>query len=225
MKLLMVDANGAPRGERTVAPSKVLAVGRNYRDHAVELGNLPPPEPLLFFKPPSALIGSGEPIVRPPGFVRVDYEGELAVMIGRPGRRIPASRALEHVLGAVCLNDVTVRDLQKLDSQWTRAKGFDTFCPIGPRLVAGLDLSDLEIVTRLNGEIVQRARTSSMVFSIPEVIAYASEVMTLEEGDLIATGTPAGVGPIEPGDRVSVEVEGIGVLENPVIADPAGKET
>lgn len=202
-----------------LAPQKIIAVGRNYRAHAAELGNEAPAEPLLFFKPPSALIGPGAAIRRPSSFGRVDYEGELAVVIGQAGKRIPPGRALEHVLGVTCLNDVTCRALQKRDNQWTRAKGFDTFCPIGPRIVAGLDPGDLAIETRLNGEVVQSARTAHMVFSIADVIAYISAVMTLAPGDVIATGTPAGVGPIAAGDVVAVEIEGVGVLENPVEAD------
>lgn len=198
-------------------PTKIIAVGRNYRAHARELGNEPPLEPLLFFKPPSALLGSGEPIVRPRGFGRVDYEGELAVIIGTRGRRIPAARAVDHILGLSCLNDVTCRELQRRERLWTRAKGFDTFCPLGPRVATGISGDDLQITTRKNGEVVQRARTGEMVFSIAEVIEYASRTMTLESGDIIATGTPAGVGPIVAGDLISIEIEHIGVLENPVV--------
>jgi 2-keto-4-pentenoate hydratase/2-oxohepta-3-ene-1,7-dioic acid hydratase in catechol pathway len=221
LRLPFVQSAGESSHE--LAPQKILCVGRNYRAHAAELGNQPPPEPLLFFKPPSSLIGSGAAIRRPAQHGRVDYEGELAVIIGSRGRRIRPKQALDHVLGVTCLNDVTCRELQKRDNQWTRAKGFDTFCPIGPRIVAGLDASDLAIETRLNGEVVQSARTSQMVFSIAEIIAYASAVMTLEPGDVIATGTPAGVGPLVPGDVVAVEIEGVGVLENPVEPDFAGR--
>lgn len=200
-----------------VRPTKIIAVGRNYRAHARELGNEAPVEPLLFFKPPSALIASGEPIVRPRGFGRVDYEGELAVIVGTRGRRIPAARAVDHILGLSCLNDVTCRELQRRERQWTRAKGFDTFCPFGPKVATGVSADDLLITTRKNGEVVQQARTSEMVFSIAEVIEYASRTMTLEAGDIIATGTPAGVGPIVAGDRIAIEIEHIGVLENPVV--------
>jgi 2-keto-4-pentenoate hydratase/2-oxohepta-3-ene-1,7-dioic acid hydratase in catechol pathway len=214
LRLPLVDAAGERSYE--LAPQKIIAVGRNYRAHAAELGNEPPPEPLLFFKPPSALIGHNDSIRIPFGHGRVDYEGELCVVIGRRGRRIPVDAALGHVLGITCLNDVTCRELQKRDNQWTRAKGFDTFCPIGPRIVCGLDAGDLQIETRLDGQTVQSGRTSQMVFSIPEIIAYISAVMTLQPGDLIATGTPAGVGRLEPGNRVAVEIEGVGVLENPV---------
>lgn len=225
LQLPLVDVAGASDGAHELAPSKIICVGRNYRAHAAELGNDTPAEPLLFFKPPSSLIGPGAAIRRPDWVGRVDYEGELAAVIGRPGRRIDQSRALEHVLGYTCLNDVTARALQKSDKQWTRAKGFDTFCPIGPRIVCGIDPSDLAIETRLDGDIVQSGRTSQMVFSIPEIIAYVSRVMTLEPGDLIATGTPAGVGPLSVGSRVAVEIEGVGVLENPVESDNDEPET
>lgn len=202
-----------------LAPSKIIAVGRNYRAHAEELGNAVPKSPLIFFKPPSAVIGSGSAIVCPGGYERVDYEGELAVVIGKRGRNISESDALGHVFGASCLNDVTVRDLQKSDGQWTRAKGFDTFCPIGPRIACGLELGNLEISTRKNGETVQQSNTRLMVHSIAKVIAFISAAMTLEAGDVIATGTPAGVGPIAPGDVVEIEIEGIGVLRNDVVAE------
>jgi 2-keto-4-pentenoate hydratase/2-oxohepta-3-ene-1,7-dioic acid hydratase in catechol pathway len=201
-----------------VRPSKIVCIGTNYRAHAVEMGKPLPDEPLLFMKPPSALIGPGEAIVRPPGYQRVDHEGELAVVIGRRARRVERGRALEHVAGFTCLNDVTVRDLQKKDVQFTRAKGFDTFCPVGPRVVPGLDPSALRIETRVNGQVRQSSTTADLIFDVPTLIAFVSGVMTLEEGDLLSTGTPSGVGNLEPGDRVEIEIEGIGVLENPVIA-------
>jgi 2-keto-4-pentenoate hydratase/2-oxohepta-3-ene-1,7-dioic acid hydratase in catechol pathway len=202
-------------------PTKIIGVGLNYRAHAEEMKKALPEEPLLFLKPPSALIGPDEPIVRPAGYARVDYEGELCVVIGRRARRVPAERALEHVLGYTCANDVTVRDLQKKDVQYTRAKGFDSFCPVGPRVVPGLDPSRLALETRVNGVVRQRSSTSDLIFDVARLIAFISHVMTLEEGDLISTGTPPGVGNLEPGDVVEIEIEGIGVLRNPVIAGEA----
>ena len=209
---------------RELAPSKIIGIGRNYRAHAAELKNSVPAEPLMFLKASSALLESGGSIVRPRGYERVDYEGELAVIIGQPVRRASVARARDCVLGYTCLNDVTVRDLQKSDSQWTRAKGMDTFCPIGPRIVCDLDPSDLRLVTRVNGEIRQDGRTSDMVFSVDEIIAFASQYMTLEAGDILATGTPAGVGNLTAGDVVTVEIEGIGVLENPVVDAPDAQD-
>ncbi|HHS96522.1 MAG TPA: FAA hydrolase family protein [Chloroflexi bacterium] len=202
-----------------VVPSKILCVGRNYPAHAAEHGAEVPPEPLLFFKPPSAVIGPGAPILLPPQSRRVDYEAEMAVVIGRRCRDVTPEEAWECVWGVTCANDVTARDLQRRDGQWTRAKGFDTFCPVGPWVVTDLseaDVADLAVICRVNGEVRQQGRTSEMVFSPADLIAYASAVMTLEPGDLILTGTPAGVGPLRPGDVVEVEVEGIGVLRNPV---------
>jgi 2-keto-4-pentenoate hydratase/2-oxohepta-3-ene-1,7-dioic acid hydratase in catechol pathway len=199
-------------------PSKVVGIGLNYRAHAEEMKKPLPDEPLLFLKPPSAIIGPDQAIVRPPGYARVDYEGELGVVIGKRARRVSVENALDFVAGYTCCNDVTVRDLQKKDVQYTRAKGFDSFCPIGPRVVAGLDPRNLRIVTRLNGEVRQASSTSDLIFDVPAIIAFVSNVMTLEEGDVISTGTPPGVGNLEPGDVVEVEIEGIGVLRNPVIA-------
>jgi 2-keto-4-pentenoate hydratase/2-oxohepta-3-ene-1,7-dioic acid hydratase in catechol pathway len=197
-------------------PSKIVAVGTNYRAHAAEMGKPLPDEPLIFMKPPSALIGPDEAIVRPAGYERVDFEGELALVIGRRARHVSRAAALEHVAGYICLNDVTVRDLQKKDVQFTRAKGFDSFCPIGPRVVPGLDPSRLAITTRLNGQVKQRSSTADLIFDVPALIAFISGVMTLEEGDLVSTGTPSGVGNLAPGDVVEIEIEGIGVLRNPV---------
>jgi 2-keto-4-pentenoate hydratase/2-oxohepta-3-ene-1,7-dioic acid hydratase in catechol pathway len=197
-------------------PSKIVGIGINYRAHAAEMGKPLPEEPLLFLKPPSALIGPGEPIVRPAGYARVDFEGELCVVIGRRASRVSAAQALEHVAGYTIMNDVTVRDLQKKDVQYTRAKGFDSFAPCGPRIVSGLDASNLRLVTRVNGKTRQDSSTSDLVFHVPALVAFVSRYMALEEGDLITTGTPSGVGNLEPGDTVEIEIEGIGVLSNPV---------
>ncbi len=200
-----------------VTPSKIVCVGRNYREHAAELGNPMPPEPLLFLKAPSALIGDGAPIELPTLSERVEHEGELAVVIGRRCARLRDDEdPLAYVLGYTCLNDVTARDLQRRDVQFTRGKSFDTFCPVGPYVVTGLDPSDLSVVTRVNGEVRQSGRTSAMAFPVPHLLRYISQAMTLEPGDLIATGTPAGVGPLREGDVVEVEVEGVGTLRNPV---------
>jgi 2-keto-4-pentenoate hydratase/2-oxohepta-3-ene-1,7-dioic acid hydratase in catechol pathway len=204
-------------------PTKIIGVGLNYRAHAEEMKKPLPEEPLLFLKPPSALIGSDDPIVRPRGSWReIHYEGELAVVIGRRGHRVTRDRALDHVAGYTCMNDVTVRELQRKDVQYTRAKGFDSFAPAGPKVVAGLDPSRLRIETRLNGVVKQRSTTADMIFDVPTIIAFVSRVMTLEEGDIITTGTPPGVGPLFAGDIVEVEIEGIGVLRNPVIEEPEG---
>jgi 2-keto-4-pentenoate hydratase/2-oxohepta-3-ene-1,7-dioic acid hydratase in catechol pathway len=202
-----------------VRPSKILCVGRNYAEHAAELGHDVPAEPLIFMKPPSSLIGSGEAIVLPAISERVDFEGELAVVIGRRCRNVAEADAMGVIGGYTILNDITARDLQKKDGQWARAKGFDTFAPCGPRLVTDLDPTDLEIKTLVNGELRQHGRTSQFIFSIPRVIAFISRAMTLEEGDVISTGTPSGVGPLKPGDTVEVWVEGIGSLINPVRAE------
>jgi 2-keto-4-pentenoate hydratase/2-oxohepta-3-ene-1,7-dioic acid hydratase in catechol pathway len=200
-------------------PSKIVGIGLNYRAHAAEMKKQLPDEPLLFLKPPSALIGPGQPIVRPSGYERVDYEGELAIVIGKRARHVPAARALEYIRGYTILNDVTVRDLQKKDVQYTRAKGFDSFCPVGPRVVEGLDPSRLRLVTRVNGVVKQDGSTSDLIFGVAALIEFVSRVMTLEEGDLITTGTPPGVGNLVPGDQVEIEIEGIGVLANPVIGE------
>jgi 2-keto-4-pentenoate hydratase/2-oxohepta-3-ene-1,7-dioic acid hydratase in catechol pathway len=206
---------------RLLAPviprSKVVGVGRNYAAHAAELGNEVPAEPLCFLKPNTSVIGPGDPIQLPPQSQDVHYEGELAVVIGRVCREVPAERVSEVVLGYTIANDVTARDLQKADGQWWRAKGFDTFCPLGQYLVTDLDPSDLRIVTRLDGEVVQDGRSSWMIFSVPALVAHVSAAMTLLPGDVILTGTPAGVGPLTEGQRVEVEIEGIGVLSNPAV--------
>ncbi len=199
-----------------IAPSKIVGIGQNYRAHAAEMGKGIPTEPLMFLKPPSALLAPGQPIERPAGYARVDYEGELGVRIGRRARHVAIDDALAHVAGYLCVNDVTVRDLQAKDGQWTRAKGFDTFGPVGPRVVAGLDPRDLRITTRVNGVVRQDSRTSDLIFDVATLIAFVSRHMTLEPGDLISTGTPAGVGNLDVGDHVEVEIDGIGVLHNPV---------
>ncbi len=203
-----------------LVPSKIIGIGVNYRAHAVEMGKGLPEEPLMFLKPRSAMIGDGGVIERPMGYERCDYEGELGVVIGQRAQRIPRERALEVVMGFCCVNDVTVRDLQKKDGQWTRAKGFDTFCPIGPRIVAGLDPSNMRITTRVNGAVKQNSSTSDLIFDVPALIAFVSSHMTLEVGDVISTGTPSGVGNLAPGDVVEIEIEGIGILKNSVVARP-----
>jgi 2-keto-4-pentenoate hydratase/2-oxohepta-3-ene-1,7-dioic acid hydratase in catechol pathway len=202
-------------------PSKIVCVGRNYLEHARELGNDVPQEPLIFFKPPSSLVADGEAIVLPKASTRVEHEGEIAVVIGRRARGVRAADALRYVAGYAALNDVTARDLQRSDSQWTRAKGFDTFCPLGRITPAGEvgDPGALEVVCRVNGEVRQRGRAADMAFSVPVLIEYISAIMTLEPGDVIATGTPAGVGPLRAGDVVEVEVPGVGSIRNPV-AEP-----
>jgi 2-keto-4-pentenoate hydratase/2-oxohepta-3-ene-1,7-dioic acid hydratase in catechol pathway len=216
--LIRVDRDGETTTMIDLVPSKIIGIGVNYRAHAVEMGKGIPDEPLMFLKPRSALVPDGIAIERPLGFARVDYEGELGVVIGQRARRVPRERALAHVLGLTCVNDVTVRDLQQKDGQWTRAKGFDTFCPIGPRIVGGLDPSALRITTRVNGVMKQDSSTSDLIFDVPTIIAFVSAHMTLEPGDVITTGTPSGVGNMAPGDVVEVEVDGIGVLRNPVVA-------
>jgi 2-keto-4-pentenoate hydratase/2-oxohepta-3-ene-1,7-dioic acid hydratase in catechol pathway len=212
------ESSGAARRYTTnLMPSKIVCVGTNYRAHAAEMNKPVPDEPLLFMKPPSALAAAGEPIVRPRGYKRVDFEGELAFVVSRRARRVPAARALDHVLGFTCLNDVTVRDLQVKDGQFTRAKGFDGFCPLGPVIRAGLDPSDLRLVTRLNGEIKQDSSTSDLIFSVPQLVEFISRYMTLEAGDIVSTGTPSGVANLSPGDTVEIEIQGIGKLSNPVV--------
>ncbi|HET8649861.1 MAG TPA: fumarylacetoacetate hydrolase family protein [Gemmatimonadales bacterium] len=199
-----------------VSPTKIVCVGRNYAAHARELGNAVPERPLLFLKPPSSLIAPGEAIVLPAASSRVEYEAEIGVVIDRRLRRAGIEAAERAIGGIICVNDVTARDLQKTDGQWTRAKGFDTFCPVGPRVATGLDWRTLEVIGRVNGEERQRGRVSEMQFSIPELLSYISQIMTLEPGDLVATGTPAGTGQLNPGDVVEVEIPGLGVLSNPV---------
>lgn len=199
-------------------PSKIVCVGSNYRLHCIEMGRPIPEVPKLFLKPPSALVAHDAPIVIPPGVGRVDFEGELAVVIGRRMTRVSEEDALSHVLGYSILNDVTAREIQNADVQFTRAKGFDTFSPLGPGIATGLDPSDLRLVTRVNGVVKQDSRTSDMIFSVRTLLSFISHHMTLEPGDVIATGTPSGVGAIAAGDEVEVEIEGIGVLKNPVVS-------
>lgn len=196
--------------------SKVVAVGRNYREHAAELGNEAPAEPLLFLKPNTSVIGPGDTIVRPQQSSRVDFEGELAIVIGSIAKNVPEADAASVVFGYTVANDVTARDLQEKDGQWARAKGFDTFCPLGPVIETEFEVASQGIETRVNGEVRQSGRLDEMVHSVASVIAYASAVFTLLPGDVILTGTPAGVGPIVAGDTVEVTVEGIGTLSNPV---------
>jgi 2-keto-4-pentenoate hydratase/2-oxohepta-3-ene-1,7-dioic acid hydratase in catechol pathway len=200
-------------------PSKIVCVGRNYLEHARELGNEMPERPLLFFKPPSAIVADGEPIVLPPESSQVEHEGEIAVVIGRRARRVPAAEAWGYVAGIAPLNDVTARDLQKTDGQWARAKGFDTFCPLGALVpIDRVEVDALEVVCRVNGEERQRGRVGEMAFPIPALIEYVTGIMTLEPGDVIATGTPAGVSRLHPGDVVEVEIPGVGTVRNPVRA-------
>jgi len=201
-----------------VQPSKIVCVGRNYREHAAELGNEVPQEPLIFFKPPSALLSPGGTILRPAVSERTDYEGELGVVIGRRCSRLGDGDDIRpYILGYTCVDDFTARDLQNKDGQWTRAKGFDTFCPVGPVVVEGLDpWVGVQVETRVNGEVRQSGNTRDFIFPLDVIVRYISQVMTLEPGDLIATGTPKGVGPVNAGDVVEVSVEGVGVLRNPV---------
>lgn len=202
----------------SISPSKIVCVGRNYAKHAAELGGEVPDEPLVFFKPPSSLIGNGESIVMPPISKRVDFEGEIGVIIGSTARNVAAADAWAHVEALVPVNDVTARDLQRIDDQWARAKGFDTFCAVGtPVPLAEVDRAGLGVVTRVNGEVRQEGDAADMVFDIPTIIEYISGIMTLEAGDLVATGTPDGVGPLADGDVVEIEVIGVGAVSNPVV--------
>jgi 2-keto-4-pentenoate hydratase/2-oxohepta-3-ene-1,7-dioic acid hydratase in catechol pathway len=201
-----------------VRPGKIVGIGRNYREHAQELGNPMPSEPVIFLKAPSSLIGPNVPIVLPPESERVEHEGEIAVVLRERLRRATPEEARRAVLGITCANDVTARDLQKRDATFARAKSFDTFCPLGPAIRIDADLEDLEVVTRVNGEERQRGHARDMAFGIVDLLVYASRMMTLEPGDLLLTGTPAGVSPLADGDRVEVEISGIGVLANPVEA-------
>ena len=200
-----------------VVPSKIVAIGLNYKDHAAEMKKMLPVEPLMFMKPSTAVIGPGDGIRLPRGAGRVDYEAELAVVIGKRARHVPSDRAANYILGFTCLNDVTDRDLQVKDVQYTRAKGFDTFAPIGPCVAVGLDPAELDIEGWVNGEKRQSSNTRQLIFSVGQLVAFVTSVMTLLPGDVIATGTPAGVGPLKAGDRVMVKIAGIGELTNPVI--------
>ena len=198
-------------------PSKVICVGLNYKDHAKELDMPLPEEPILFLKPPTAVIGPGDEIIYPPQAHRLDYEAELAVVIKRIAKNIPKDRVNSYILGYTCLNDVTARDLQKKDGQWTRAKSFDTFCPIGPYIVTGIDAHDLKIELYLNNEVRQSSSTCNLIFAIEYLVSFISGIMTLYPGDVVATGTPPGVGSLAKGDEVEVRIEGIGTLKNKVV--------
>ena len=202
-----------------VQPSKIICVGRNYAAHAAEHKAEVPEVPLIFLKPPSSIIAAGDTILLPPQSQRVEHEAELAIVIGRQGRRITPDQAHEYILGYTIANDITARDLQFSDGQWTRGKGFDTFCPIGPWITTDFDPSDALITCHVNDDMRQMASTRDMVFTVRQLIAFASSVMTLEPGDLLLTGTPAGVSPLASGDRVKVTIEGIGTLENPVATE------
>ncbi len=215
---------GVPTGElrrgrllAPVTPGKIIGIGSNYRDHAREMGKDVPTQPKIFLKPPSAVIGPGEPICIPPGTERVDHEAELGVVIGERASRVSVDHALRYVFGYTVVNDVTARDFQRADGVFARAKGFDSFCPVGPALVTGLAPDELRVRCTVDGALRQDGSTADMVFGVAELIAFVSSVMTLEPGDLIATGTPAGVGAIVAGQRVEVFVEGIGTLTNPVV--------
>ena len=201
-----------------ILPSKVVCVGRNYAEHAAELGNAVPKEPLLFLKPTTSVIGPHDPVRLPPQSHQVEHEAELTVVIGAAGaRRVDRAAAGAAVFGYACANDVTARDLQRSDGQWTRAKGFDSFCPIGPWITTEVDVSDVEVRCEVNEEVRQLGRTSDMVFDVPTLISYVSHIMTLLPGDVILTGTPAGVSPLNSGDVVSVMIGGLGELRNPVL--------
>jgi len=209
------------------SPTKIVCVGRNYVEHARELGNEVPAEPLIFFKPPSALTGDGWPILYPALTSNLHYEGELGVVIGARARHVPASEARRYILGYTCVNDVTARDLQKKDGQWARAKGFDTFCPVGPYVVPAeeVEFGSLRVRTLVDGAVRQDAPVTDMIFPVEEIIAFVTAFLTLEPGDLIATGTPPGVGPVQPGSEVVVDIAGLGSLRNPVVSAAHDLET
>lgn len=201
-----------------VTPSVIVCVGKNYAAHAAEMGGEAPSSPVVFLKPPGSVVGPGAPILLPGDAGRVDFEGELAVVIATTARDVPAVRAGEVILGYTCANDVTARDQQRADGQWTRAKGHDTFCPLGPWISTGLDAAELSVTTRVDGVVHQQAPTSQLIHPVDELIAFVTGFMTLNPGDVLLTGTPAGVGPLRPGELVEVEIPGIGVLANPVVA-------
>ncbi len=201
-----------------VMPSKIVCVGLNYKDHAAEQHKPLPPEPLLFLKPSTAVIGPGAPIEAPAWAGRVDHEAELGLVIGKRAVRVKANRAYDHILGLIAVNDVTARELQNKDGQYTRCKGFDTVAPIGPCIAVGLEGRDLQVRGSVNGDLRQDSRTRELIFTIPELVEFISSVMTLLPGDIISTGTPSGIGPIKPGDSVTIHVEGVGALTNPVVA-------
>lgn len=200
-----------------VQPSKIVCVGLNYKDHAAEQHKPLPPEPLLFIKPSTSVIGPGDAIQCPAWAGRIDHEAELGLVIGKRAHRVPLQQAHDHVLGLIAVNDVTARDLQNKDGQYTRCKGFDTFAPIGPCIAVGLDGRDLAVRGYVNGHLRQDSRTRELIFTIPELVTYITSIMTLLPGDIISTGTPSGIGPIVPGDSVTIAVEGVGALTNPVV--------
>jgi 2-keto-4-pentenoate hydratase/2-oxohepta-3-ene-1,7-dioic acid hydratase in catechol pathway len=200
-----------------VSPSKIVAIGLNYKDHAAEMNKPLPEEPLMFMKPSTSVIGPDDPIRIPAGVGEIHYESELAVVIGRPAYRVNRDAARDYILGVTCLNDVTARELQRKDVQYTRAKGFDTFAPMGPCIAVGLDASSLAIEGWVNGTRKQASNTSQLIFPVDQLVEFVTSVMTLHPGDVITTGTPSGVGPIVPGDRMMVKIEGIGTLSNPVV--------
>ncbi|MEW6041627.1 MAG: fumarylacetoacetate hydrolase family protein [Elusimicrobiota bacterium] len=202
-------------------PTKIIALGLNYIDHAKELNMKIPAEPVIFLKPPSALIKNGDKIIYPKGVTQLDYEAELALVIGKKTKNVPEEKINEYILGYTGFNDVTARDLQKKDGQWTRAKSFDTFCPVGPGIVPadGFDPSDIKIEARLNGKIKQSSSTKNMIFKVPYIVSFLSGIMTLSPGDIIATGTPVGVGPMNVGDTIEISIDGIGTLKNYVVAE------
>ena len=205
-----------------VKPTKIVCIGRNYLAHARELGNELPPEPLIFLKPPSALLAPGGEIVLPPQSRQVEYEGEIGVVVLERARQLSVADAERLRIGFTCLNDVTARDLQKSDGQWSRAKGFDTFCPVGPWIDTAYDPANRTVRCLVNGTVRQSSSTNMMIYSIPRIIAHISRFMTLEPGDLILTGTPSGIAPVQPGDVMTVEVEGLGTLSNPVVREELG---
>ncbi len=216
------DPLGGISGLRLLAPvlpDKVVALGLNYKDHAKEMNLSLPEDPILFLKPSTSVIGSGDDIIYPGMSARVDYEAELAFVIKKPARNIEPEQAADYILGYTCLNDVTARDLQAKDGQWTRAKSFDTFCPIGPWIETDIDPSDLKVQALLNDRVVQESSTRELHFKVEQVISFVSRVMTLLPGDVIATGTPSGVGPMQPGDSITIRIQGIGDLTNKVVKD------
>jgi len=195
-------------------PSKIIALGLNYIDHAKELNMKIPDEPIIFLKPPSAVIGHLEKIIYPEGVKELHYEAELAIVVKKRAKNVPPEDAYKYILGYTCFNDVTARDIQRKDIQWTRAKSFDTFCPVGPEIVSNIDPSNLKIEAYLNDKLVQSSNTKNMIFKVPEIFSFISKIMTLEEGDIIATGTPPGVGPMKKGDKIEIRIEKIGSLIN-----------
>jgi 2-keto-4-pentenoate hydratase/2-oxohepta-3-ene-1,7-dioic acid hydratase in catechol pathway len=213
----MLDKSRGETMDLVIKPTKIIAIGLNYLDHAKELKMEIPDHPLIFMKPPTAVIGSGDAIFLPPQTKELNYEGELAIVIKEKAKNVSKDEARYFIAGYTCANDVTARDLQRIDGQWTRAKSFDTFCPLGPRIVSDIDPKHLSIITRVNGTVKQNSNTKNMIFDVFELVSFVSEIMTLLPGDVIITGTPPGVGAIEAGDVVEIEIEGIGVLKNTVI--------